>query len=187
MKRLKVFDKTGFVVKDPYTPVVIRDVRGLLFYSTESLTPKVKEFNLPPGEYYIDSGNIRPRETPVKYPLYKLPPFQRNREKPYGFKIRFGYNPNKCTIFWHRKLILFDNALKDLPLPELDFIRYHEYSHARYHTEVFCDLMAANYMLCKGYNPSQIREAPIKSLSDRQYKRKLQFVKLTNKKNVSSL
>jgi hypothetical protein len=185
MRKLKIFEKTGFQVTDPYTPVVIRDFRGVLFYSTESLTPKVKEFNLPTGEYIVDCGKFRSKEFPVNYPLYKLPRFERNREKPYGFKIRFGHNPNKCTIFWHRKLILFDNALKDLPLPELDFIRFHEYSHARFHTEVFCDLMAANYMLCKGYNPSQIRQAPIRSLSDKQFKRKAKFIQLTKNKNVS--
>lgn len=184
MHRLKVFTKTGFRVKDIYTPIVIRDLRGVIFYNTNSLVPKVKNFNLPEGEYLVDSGYFTAMETPVNYPLYKLPPFERNRKKPLDFQIKFSSNPNKCTVYWHKKIILFDNSIKELSKPQLDFILFHEYAHARFKTEVYCDLMAANYMLVKGYNPSQIRVVPIKTLSDKQAKRKIDFVKLTSKENV---
>jgi hypothetical protein len=184
MRRLKLHTKTGFRIRDVFAPVLVRDFRGTLFYSTEWLVPKVKEFNLPAGDYLVMSGAFSPMENPVKYPLYPLPKFERNRNKPYNFKIRFGNNPNKCTIFWDKRTIFFDNSLKEIPLPELDFIKFHEYSHSRFATEVYCDLMAANYMLVKGYNPSQIREAPIKSLSEKQFERKQQFITLTKKPYV---
>jgi hypothetical protein len=179
---MTVLEKTGFRVKDPFSPIIIRDMRGIMFYNTLALTPKVKHFNLPKGDYLVDNGYFTKMDKPVNYPLYPLPKFERKRKKPYDFKIIFGNNPNKCTVYWYKKLIVFDNALKELPKPQLDFILFHEYAHARYTTEVYCDLMAANYMLTRGYNPSQIRVAPIKTLSDKQIKRKIEFVKLTSLK-----
>jgi hypothetical protein len=44
--------------------------------------------------------------------------------------------------------------------------------HSKYKTEKYADLFAANEMLKKGYNPSQIGVAPIDSLSEMQYERK---------------
>ena len=181
MFTLSVNKKTGFRITDPYKPVVIRDFRGVMFYDTEPILPRATEFNLPPGKYMVDAGQFKELPTPVNYSLLKLPPFERYYKKPYNFKIIFGYNPNKCTIFWDKKIILFDDALKDLPLPQLDFIRFHEFSHARFKTEKYADLMAVNYMLTKGYNPIQIGESPILSLSSKQYLRKQFLVdKLSN-------
>lgn len=176
MRKLVVTEKTGYKVNDIYKPIVIRDYRGIMFYTTEPLLPKVKEFNLPTGTYFVDSGYFSPMPYPVEYELKKLPPPQRKFPKPYDYRVRFDYNPNKCTIFWDLGIILFDNRLKDCSLPELYFILYHEISHARYKEEKYADLMAVNYMLCKGFNPSQIGMAPITSLSSAQYERKKYIV-----------
>lgn len=173
MREFNLLTKTGFAVKDIYTPVIIRDFRSMSFYNTEPILPKVKNFNLPRGKYFIESGRIERLPNPIRYPYLKLPPRERRfRPVPKHFKILFANNPNKCTIDWNRQTITFDHSLKDYTLPELDFIRFHEYSHARYKTEKYCDLMAVNYMLAKGYNPSQIGHAQIESLSDGQFERK---------------
>lgn len=173
MKSFTLAAKTGFRVKDIYKPIVIRDFRGISFYNTEPILPKVKFFNLPAGKYFLDSGHFERLPNPIKYPFLKVPRFERFRKVPSHFKMLFANNPNKCTVDWDRGTITFDNSMKEDPLTELDFIRYHEYSHARYKTEKFCDLMAVNYMLAKGYNPSQIGRAQIESLSDKAYDRKI--------------
>lgn len=173
MREIILKAKTGFRVKNIDTPIIIRDFRGISFYNTEPLLPKVKVFNLPEGKYWLDSGHFERLPNPIKYPFLKVPRFERFRTIPRNFKQRFADNPNKCTIDWKRGTITFDNSLKEYSLPELDFIRYHEYSHARYKTEKFCDLMAVNFMLAKGYNPSQIGHAQIESLSDNAYDRKI--------------
>src|SRR3972149_10578245 len=142
--------KAGFINVNPNQPVIIRDIRGKLFYSTEGLRP-VKSFNLPEGQYFIDQGTIQMTKfIPPK--LAKLPAPERSLKAPFDFAITFDYNPNKCTIQWRKKVIVFDNSLKDYTLPELFFILYHEYSHALYKTEKYADLHAANLMLKKGYN-----------------------------------
>lgn len=172
MRKLSVPVKSGFRITKPEIPVNIRDCRGLMFYTTEYLVPKVKEFNLPPGDYLVDGGYFTQMGEPIEYPLKKLPPHERERAKPHNFRIDWGINPNKCSIIWNEKRILFDNSLQDFTLPELYFILYHEYSHANYQTEKFCDLKAYNYMILKGFNPAQIGMSQIDSLSDKQYKRK---------------
>ena len=172
MFRLHIGQKTGFKILRPEKPVIIRDERGMLFYSTEDKVPNVSEFNLPAGNYIVDSGVIRSMFSPVNYPLLRLPRNERNRPIPKDFKIIWGKNPNKCSIIWPKKVILFDESLKDYTKPELDFIRFHEYSHANYLTEKYCDLKAANYMIKKGYNPIQIGLSQIDSLSGKQFNRK---------------
>ncbi len=176
MYKLFVSKKTGFRNKTPYNPVNIRDFRGVIFYTTEGLTP-VYEFNLPEGEYMVDSGVFTPMETPVKYRLVKLPTPERWYPNPFKYDIVFGANPNKCSIFWDEKTILFDKKLLESPLYVLDFILFHEYSHQRYGTEKYADLMSGNYMKKCGYNPSQIAYAPIDSLSESADPRKELMVK----------
>jgi hypothetical protein len=172
MFKLRVGQKTGYEITKPEQEVVIRDSNGLLFYSTEAKTPKVKEFNLPPGEYIVDKGSFRSMPSPVNYPLMPLPGKERNRPIPTDFKIQYGNNPNKCSIIWPEKRIVFDYALQDYTRPERDFIRFHEYSHAHYFTEKYCDLKAGNYMILAGYNPIQIGMSQIDSLSGKQWQRK---------------
>lgn len=182
-RQLTVGEKTGFKITYPAIAVIIRDCRGLLFYSTEYQLPKVTEFNLPCGTYLVDSGHFVKMNAPVNYPMKQLPPAERKRPVPNDFKILWGDNPNKCSVIWPRKVILFDRSLEDYRLPELYFILYHEYSHASYKTEKFCDLKAYNYMIRKGYNPAQIGMSQIDSLSSEQWKRKQFLVNvITNKK-----
>jgi hypothetical protein len=173
MRKIFVNKKTGFIVKDLYSPIIIRDYRGVLFYSTEPLIPKVKYFNLPGlGEYYIDQGNFTVAKEPRKHRLAKIPTPQRRIKPPTDFKIIFGNNPNKCTIFWDKKLIVFDNDFKEKPLYMLYFILYHEYGHSLFKSEHYADLVASNLMKKKGFNISQIQAASLESLSFRQGARK---------------
>ncbi len=176
MRILKLTEKTGFINKDFSTPIVIRDQRGLRFYDTNGLNAP-EFFNLPPGKFNIDSGSFQPLAKPVKYNLVPLPWPQRNRPKPFNYKVVFGNNPNKCSILWDRGIIFYDNSFKKKPLPICDFVLFHEYSHACYETEKYADLMAGNYMLRMGYNPSQIGESPLDSLSPKQYERQYLMIK----------
>lgn len=173
MRKLIVDKKTGFDVTDIYSPIIIRDHRGILFYSTEPLIPKVVKFNLPMGVYYVDRGSFREAREPREYPKIKLPHRQRYFfANPANFEIRFGANPNKCTVNWDNKYVLFDNSFKDKPLSQIDGIFFHECGHRFYTTEKFCDIYSVKCMLNEGYNPSQIGSAFIDSLSDAQEVRK---------------
>ncbi len=186
MFKLHIGQKTGFSILRPEREVIIRDESGRLFYSTESKTPDVKQFNLPGGQYLVDSGVFRSMPNPIDYPLMRLPPKERNRPipNPNTVPMKWGVNPNKCSIVWRcdnmgnvienapARHILADYALKEWTKPEQDFIRFHEYSHADYETEKFADFKAANYMILKGYNPIQIGMSQIDSLSGRQAGRK---------------
>lgn len=171
MRKLTLTKKTGFRNIDPYIPVNIRDFRGLLFYSTESILP-VEKFNLPAGEYFIDSGNFKPMKKPVFFKLNKMPKPERYLKPPFDFRITFEPNPNKCTIYWLLKKIVFDPALKEKTIPEIWFILFHEYAHSLYKSEHLADLMSANLMKVRGFNPSQIGSAPITALSSQQWERK---------------
>lgn len=186
MRKIVVNKKTGFKVSNPYMPLIIRDQRGKLFYDNESRIPKVRNFNLPKGIYYVDKGYINPLERPVNYQMPKLPKKQRNRKFPFHFKSVFADNPNKCTIHWNLNTIVFDHALKEMTLPELYFILFHEFAHAKYSNEDLADLGSAYLMLKHGFNPSQIVKAPIDSLSSKQIPRKtLLYYRLLNSRYES--
>lgn len=175
MTGLILSKKTGFKNNSLSIPVIIRDFRGKMFYSTEGMS-HVKSFNMPEGQYFIQSGNITALHSAIKYKLIKLPKPERQLQPPIDFLIEFGENPNKCTISWVDKRIFFDNALLAKTLPELYFILYHEFGHSLYGIEKWADAMSANIMLSKGYNPSQIGKAPITSLSSFQSERKKHIV-----------
>ena len=180
-RNLNVTKKTGFVVTDPTIPVNIRDERGIMFYSTESILP-VYTFNLPPGKYLVDSRSFKPMSSPINFKLESLPlPETALPQSIKNFKIVFEDNPNKCTIFWKEKLIIFDNSFEEKPRPEVEFIYQHEKGHSWYgfkrlytmkQAEAFCDQFASNEMLKMGYNPSQIIAAPKNTLSSKQDYRK---------------
>jgi hypothetical protein len=172
MRKLTLTTKTGFRVTEPNKPIVIRDDRFLMFYTTEDILPRCTKFNLPGGTYYIDRGSFVQMKTPVKYKLTKLPSRQRLYPRPWAYKIEFGSNPNKCSILWDLKTILFDNSFKDKPLPEVFFVLFHEYGHALYGDEHLADLYAGNLMKLRGFNPLQIGDAPNNTLSSGQLKRK---------------
>lgn len=172
MNTIIIPQKTGFYIIDPFNPVNIRDFRNKLFYSTEPLLPKVKNFNLPVGKYFVENGLIRVLKEPVKYPLLRMPKPERKLISPFDFEIIVKDNPNKCTINWNKKTITFDPEIMEKSLSEIYFILYHEYGHQLFNTEKYADLVACNYMLRKGFNPSQIASAPILSLSERAQERK---------------
>lgn len=176
MQRLYLDKITGFRIKETSKPVIIRDDRGLLFYSTEHLVPRAVQFNLPTGEYFIDKGSITALEKPIEYKTIKLPPVERRFPDPFNFEILFGKNPNKCQISWRLKNIFFDESFKEKTIPEFMFVLMHEFAHQYYKTEKLVDCLAYNYMLKKGYNPSQIGEAQIDTLSSRQAQRKVFLV-----------
>ncbi len=182
MRKLVVMKKTGFKINDPSKPVIIRDNRGILFYSTETLInrpgkPNPDCFNLPGfGTYNVETGSFSQLPEPVKYKYASLPPLIRRYESPFDFKILWGNNPNKCTVKWDDKVILFDKQFEEKPLPQVFFILYHEFAHAFFEEETYCDQMAGNYMKAKGFNPSQIGAAPLLALSDRQHQRKVNMV-----------
>lgn len=172
-----VNQKTGFVNLTPGIPIIILDSRGVKFYDTTDLKKPVKMFNLPTGKYNLVSGKINKLKNPVDYRLPELPKPERFIQPPFDFKLSFGHNPNKCTIFWNRKEILFDSDLANAPEPELYFILFHEYGHSLFHTEKYADLVAARLMLRRGFNPSQIGSSHIDALSSYQFDRKKYIVK----------
>ena len=185
MRQLLLNKKTGFKILNPNKAVIIRDFRNKLFYETESRLPTVKYFNLPPGKYYVDAGQIRVLTRPIKYRLPQLPERERfNKPFPFNFSFHFSPNPNKCTIFWNRKQIVCDPQYKNAPLPVLYFMLFHEFAHSKYGTEKFADLGAARMMLQKGFNPSQIMRAPIDTLSKKQLLRKNFIVNKVNNLNA---
>lgn len=174
MRKLVLNEKASFSILDKNIPVIIRDQRGVLFYSTESMTPKVERFNLPKGLYFIDSGSFKRKENFESWPTPYLPPPQRDTGiDPKQFKVSFGDTPHKCVINWKNKTILFDTSFKEKPIPELDFILSHEHGHRFFVTEKFADLYAVTKMLIDGYNPSQTGKAQIDALSDKAYNRLL--------------
>jgi len=172
-RRIFVTEKTGFKIKDPSVPVVIRDPRGLLFYSTEDLLPRVKYFNLPAGEYFVDSGDFAKATFPRDFKLSRLNYPDRVYESTGDFDVIFASNPNKCTIFWDEKKIVFDKQFENKSIPETMFILYHEMGHRYYDDENESDLYASNMMKVRGYNPSQIALAQMYSLSSKQIGRKI--------------
>lgn len=171
MKKLKVYSKTGFKIIDKNVPVIINDFRGKEFYNN-SLVSNPVAFNLPAGDYEVISGRFAPLTKPLEFPLNKLPFPERSLPFPGDFKIEFGNNPNKASIIWPEKRILFDNSMLTRSLPELYFILFHEFAHHVYNTEVFTDRLAENFMLRHGFNPSQTMSSPVLSLSAKQYDRK---------------
>lgn len=187
MRPLILTKKTGFNVTDVNTPINIRDYRGLLFYTTEPLLPRVKVFNLPAGEYLVDSGSFKERSFPLEFKKSVLPLPQRFYPSTDGFNVLFRPNPNKCTVSWKTKEIIFDTAFKNKPLPQIDFILYHEEGHERFATEKYADLYASNRMIDKGYNESQTGCAPIDSLSEAQYERKQYLTNRIIRRNSQNL
>jgi hypothetical protein len=171
MDQLIIKKKTGFKNLFPTRPIVIRDFRGVLFYSTEGLHP-VEYFNLPVGDYFVDAGYFKELPKPIKHKPTPLPRAERVMSAPYDFNIKFEFNPYKCTIDWQKKTITFDDSFKSKPLPEIYFVLFHEFGHQIYNTEKYADLYAANMMRERGYNDTQIGSASIYGLSDQQYTRK---------------
>jgi len=177
MKRLILNEKTGFR-NITGGNVIILDEEYKPFYDTRIVNSKVWEFNLPRGVYYLQTGKIAKRVTPVEYTLEKLPPYTRNlRGNPETFPIIFGQNNYTASVFWDKErspfkkcAIYLDNSMKEKTKPEMMFILYHECAHKYWNDskeeEAACDAWAANKMLAEGYNPSQIDRSIIMTLSE---------------------
>lgn len=174
MRKILLQKKTGFDIINPNREVVIRDVRGRIFYSTESLLPRTKNFNLPSNiPLFVEKGHFRDRKYPVKYNLVSLPKRERySKPDPSKFKVIYKYNPNTCTINWRKKQITFDDSILELAIPYQTFILYHEFGHKYYSTEEHADRYARNCMIKRGFNPSQILLAPYYTLNENNNYRK---------------
>jgi hypothetical protein len=175
MRDLVLEEKTGFYSTMPFT---VYEPDGKIFYSSDFVDKiangKKHEFNLPAGIYKYDGSFIK-LDRPVPVKNIALPQKERNiiRKR---YNIEFGDNPNKCTIFYAKGLILFDNSFKNKPLYIKYAIYYHELGHHFYKTEAKADLYAAKMMLDKGFNPSQIGMASINTLSNNSFDRKMKTV-----------
>lgn len=161
----------------------IYDNRGVLFYSSNftllGKSGKPVKFSLPIGVYNV-TGIIE-KTKPFKINLPNLPKIERLK-KHGSFNLSFDENPNKCTINYKNRTIIFDNKFKTYPSYVLFFILYHEYGHLLYSSEFKADCAAVYIMLLKGFNKSQIGLAPFETLTQNEsFKRKLNVVKILSK------
>lgn len=180
MKDLILEQKTGFQSIMPFT---ILDRNGKLFYD-DTFTKHIARgeklrFNLPMGIYKYD-GNFIKLDKPIETLKVPMPLFERIYPKQ-RYKIEFGENPSKCTIYYDKSLILFDNSFKDKPLYVKYLIYYHELGHHFYKTESKADFYAAKKLLELGFNPSQIGRACLDSLGEKSYERKIKMVNMLTK------
>jgi hypothetical protein len=183
MKDLILEEKTGF---SSIMPFDIYESSGILFYSSE-FTDKISKgerlnFNLPHGEYKYN-GNFIKLDSPVAVKNVPLPMKER-RIAGKRYKIEFGNNPNKCTIFYDKGLILFDSSFLNKPLYIKYLIYNHELGHHFYKSEDKADLYAVKRMLERGFNPSQIGRGALESLSDRSMDRIMKIVNLLTDNNA---
>lgn len=183
MRDLILEEKTGFLSTLPFK---IFDMSGQIFYSSE-FTNKIAngqklEFNLPAGQYKYDGSFVK-LDNPVRTENIHLPLKERNI--PHGrYEIVFGNNPNKCSIFYDKGIILFDNSFKKKPLYVRYTIYFHELGHHWYKTEGKADLYAAKKLLDLGFNPSQIQIALLESLTlPESFERKMNMVYKLTKNN----
>ena len=157
----------------------IYDDRRNMFYVHPNTEQKIN-FNLPKGKYYTPNTITRNAEF-KPYKTFK--PFL-----PKGFlddlEIEVGRNRNKASIIRHKKYILIDGKFaKHIFSPIPVFCLAHELHHFRYYPkdqternnerkmieiEKKCDEGAVDYMLSKGYNPTQIKLAKNLILSNKE-------------------
>lgn len=181
MKKLVLEQKTGFATSLPFE---IYDNRGILFYDNTFVEKiqrgEILKFNLPAGEYQLNGSLIRLDE-PVKTKTIILPPKERNINNGKRYRIEFGDNPNKCSIFYDEGLILFDKQYINAPLYIKYGIYFHELGHHFYKTEWKADLYATKKMLEYGFNPSQIGRVGLMTLSSNSFDRKQKTVNTLTK------
>lgn len=140
-------------------PVVIYDVNENLFYFHPNKEKSIL-FNLPSGKFFSLNTIYKQKNF--------IPYFHKKGKLPKNFneyKIFFGENLNKASIFFADKKILIDKKILHINYqPLLTFILLHELSHLLPESkklkgidkEKFCDNNAINIMLSIGYNPTQI-------------------------------
>lgn len=156
--------KTGFAVGDNRLVKIYNAKTGELFY--EKLAKKLPfAFNLPKGQYKT-LNNVVKQSQPRKYRLPQMPRRERNEEMPDNVRMVFMDNPNKASIFRSQRLIVMDNAFKELSYTQRLAAFLHECAHYYYSTEEYCDLWAFRKMLLMGFNPSQVWDALHNTLSN---------------------
>lgn len=182
MRDLMLSAKTGFLTSVPFT---VWDKEGNLFYSSEFTdhirSGKTLRFNLPFGIYRYDGSFVK-LDSPLSIATITLPAKERKLNGAgKKYKIVFGDNPNKCTIFYGPGVILFDRSFLRSPLYVRYGIYFHELGHHFYKTEWKADLYATKKMLDYGFNPSQIGRVGLMSLSNGSFDRKEKIVKMLTK------
>lgn len=168
-------EKTGFKLVNPTLQVLIKDENGKIFLHIQD--EKTDKFNLPPGSFEIETGEIYSPLTelrsPVEYPLIKLPKNERDMGNVFDYEIVFldKHYPQATINFQHER-IKFDKSFKDVERPLFYYVLFHEFAHRYFYNEERADELAYNYMIKKGFNPKQILNAHQSTLSDRQLNRK---------------
>lgn len=152
---------TGFVTQDKSICVFERGT--IPFYRYENPDGLKIRFNLPSGVFQT-YNNLKQLDEPVKYKLPSLPAKERNYQTPAKLVIVFEPNPNKCSVFLDKGLIIMDTIYRDYPSYMTKYILFHEVGHYWYggngeKSEKKCDIFAAYHLLKRGYNPSQIKLA----------------------------
>lgn len=178
MMTLALEQKTGFETSLPFE---IYDITGQLFYSSD-FTEHIRngermKFNVPAGEYKYNGSFIK-LDKPIEHKKIILPKKERHlagSKKEY--RVMYGKNPNKCTIYYKAGLIIFDESFRNVPMFIRYAIYYHEIGHHFYKTESKADLYATKKMLDLGFNPSQIGLAGLMSLSENSFDRQEKIVK----------
>lgn len=119
---------------------------------------KLIHVNIPhAGNYTYNFGTIVKIEPIQIKPLtFELPPYERNREKP--FKIVYNAELNKGTTparhYTETGIIEVGDFFYSLSEHIQHFILLHEYAHFFYKTEEYCDQWAAKKFIAEGYNNS---------------------------------
>lgn len=150
--------------------ICVFDCKGKIFYIIKN--DKQKYFNLPKGDYF--TNNEITITKPFIHKIPSLPKFEVKRPNVNDFDISFGNNPYKATVDFNKETILVDYALLKLPFFCLVWIIYHEKGHQFYKSEFKCDLYATRQMLLKGYNYSQVKLAPLLTLSELSIERMIE-------------
>lgn len=134
--------------------------KGVPFYVRERRG--AWSFTLPAGSFTVH-GDVSP-DGPHREPF---PDFSRPLHRlPERLRIRWGFNPNKCSIDLAGGVILCDRSFQEEPEYVKRFIFLHELGHYFHETEEACDHFAARCMKALGFNPSQIWAASDRTLAD---------------------
>ena len=156
------------IAKEDSRALRVYDSRGRLFYMFP-ISSSAYTFNLPRGVFYI---NVPCKLVPL-LTFYKKIHFEKTHNFSSVKRIveRFDVNPNKCSIFFKKGIVVWDwDFYTSLTRCERAFILMHERGHYFYKgkglkSEIACDIYAAKKLLKKGFNPSQIAMAQHNSLS----------------------
>jgi len=182
MEELVNTEVSGFCSFD--SVISITDQRGRPFYYFRNPNRNRVTFNLPAGIYYTDN-RVKRLNKALRYELPELPKPNRWMKRPEDFELKVEDNPNKCSVYLEKGIIIIDPALIELPQPMLTHVLQHELGHYQYGAkgqasrkdkmfyEVCCDKFAAKQM-CEhlGYNPSQSFYSTNICLSEGQAERK---------------